>query len=714
MNRKIISLSLSALLALSAGAQGVIDLPLAMTLRQLRAHGRAEIPRALCVQPTVVNDSPITVLVKANDDAQEAIEALGTISGHRGGVYIVTLPASRIEQLAAVGGVTKVSASRRAKMKLDMARPTAYVDDAHEGTDLAQGFDGTGVVVGMVDGGVDPNHIAFKDDEGNLRVKAVYYATNSSTRAYETPEAIAAYTTDDSSETHGTHVCGIMAGGYKGNHYYGVAPGADIVMVGCDFYDNSILNGAQKIIDYAQSVDAPAVVNMSLGMNTGPHDGTDAFSQYLASLGEDCKLCIAAGNEGDLKIALYRDFAEEPDPIKTIIYPQSGSYPYISGSLEFWGSDDSIFRVKVDLINSSGIVIGNILDFTENTQGETTRVDSALANNLGSYYYTGGYIEGASYVDPDNNRYTVNLQFDLDLKSNNSYYAPKAYIAVTLSSENAQKVWAYCDGYYDEIVARDLAGYSNGVYDGSINGMACGQNVFAIGAYTSRTTVPSVGSFTGTVGDITYFSSWGNLCDGRTLPHVCAPGHAIVSTYSQPYSSRYSVSRVATATSNGKTYVWSNMSGTSMSTPFASGVIALWLQARPDLTFDEVLDVIDHSSTKDDFVNSASDPAMWGAGKINAWEGLKYLAQQTGIQSATIDTARQLAVKVNGRQIEALIPGEDTLNATLYSTSGSIATSAKGQSGSISLDAQALPPGIYILSIQGSHGHYSTKIAFSI
>lgn len=708
MNRKIISLSLCALLAVSAGAQGVIDLPLAMTLRQLRAEGRADVPRALCLQSTIVNDTPITVLVKASDDAQGAIEALGTISGHRGGVYIVTLPASRVEELAAVGGVTKVSGSRRAKMKLDMARPTAFVNEAHEGTDLAQGYDGSGVVVGMVDGGVDPNHIAFKDDEGNLRVKAVYYATNTSTKAYETPEAIAAYTTDDNSETHGTHVCGIMAGGYKGNDYYGVATGADIVMVGCDFYDSSILNGAQKIIDYAQSVNAPAVVNMSLGMNTGPHDGTDAFSQYLASLGEDCKLCIAAGNEGDLKIALYRDFAEEPDPIKTIIYPQSGSYPYISGSLEFWGSDDSIYRVKVDLINSSGIVIGNVLDFTDNTQGETTRVTSALSNNLGSYYYSGGYIEGASYVDPDNNRYTVNLQFDLDLKSNNSYYSPKAYLAVTVSSENGQKVWGYCDGYYDELVARDLSGYSNGIYDGTINGMACGQNVYAIGAYTSRVSVPKVGTFTGVEGEITYFSSWGHLSDGRALPHVCAPGHAVVSTYSQPYTSRRSVTQVASVKDNGKTYVWSNMSGTSMATPFAAGVIALWMQARPDLTFDEVLDVIDHSSTKDDFVNWASDPAIWGAGKINAWEGLKYLASQTGIQSATVGASRQLAVKVNRRQIEALVPGEDALTAALYTASGTLATSAKGQAGTVTIDAPT--PGIYILSVQGAHSTYNYKI----
>ncbi len=710
MNRNLISLSLSILVALSATAQGVIDLPLAMTLKQLRSEGRASVPKALCVQPTIVNDTPITVLVKASDDVQEAIESLGTVSGHRGGVYIVTLPASRVEDLAAIGGVTKVAGSRRAKMKLDQARPTAFVNEAHEGTDLAQGYDGSGVVVGMVDGGVDPNHIAFKDDEGNLRVKAVYYASNSSTKAYETPEAIEAYTTDDSSETHGTHVCGIMAGGYKGNDYYGVATGADIVMVGCDFYDSSILNGAQKIIDYAQSVGAPAVVNMSLGMNTGPHDGTDAFSQYLASLGEDSKLCIAAGNEGDLKIALYRDFAENPDDLKTIIYPQSSGYPYISGSLEFWGEDDSIYRVKVDLINSSGIVIRNILDFTESTNGETTRVQSSLANDLGSYYYTNGFIEGASYVDPDNNRYTVNLQFDLDLKSNNSFYAPKAYIAVTLSSENGQRVWGYCDGYYDQLVARDLAGYEDGIYDGTINGMACGQNVYAIGAYTSRVTVPKVGTFTGVVGEITYFSSWGNLSDGRTLPHVCAPGHSIVSTYSQPYTSRYSVTRVESVTDNGKTYVWSNMSGTSMSTPFAAGVIALWMQARPDLSFDEVLDVIDHSSTKDDFVNWASDPAMWGAGKINAWEGLKYLASQTGIQSSSVDASRKLAVKINGHKIEALVPGEDTLTAALYTTSGTQAAVAKGQGGSLSIDAATLPSGVYILSIQGAHGTYSSKI----
>ena len=49
---------------------------------------------------------------------------------------------------------------------------------------------------------------------------------------------------------------------------------------------------------------------------------------------------------------------------------------------------------------------------------------------------------------------------------------------------------------------------------------------------------------------------------------------------------------------NGKTYYYTAQSGTSMAAPVVAGTIALWLQAKPDLTPEEVLDVIAHTSTR--------------------------------------------------------------------------------------------------------------------
>ena len=65
-----------------------------------------------------------------------------------------------------------------------------------------------------------------------------------------------------------------------------------------------------------------------------------------------------------------------------------------------------------------------------------------------------------------------------------------------------------------------------------------------------------------------------------------------------------------------------------MSCPAAAGIIALWLEANPQLTLADVKDILAHSSDNDTF--TVSNPARWGFGKINAKKGLEYL-QASGI-----------------------------------------------------------------------------------
>jgi hypothetical protein len=71
----------------------------------------------------------------------------------------------------------------------------------------------------------------------------------------------------------------------------------------------------------------------------------------------------------------------------------------------------------------------------------------------------------------------------------------------------------------------------------------------------------------------------------------------------------------------GRTYAWNCNSGTSMSCPVVAGVIALWLQAKPDLTPEDVMGVISRTSRR-------PDPSLdypnndYGYGEIDAYRGL--------------------------------------------------------------------------------------------
>ena len=66
-----------------------------------------------------------------------------------------------------------------------------------------------------------------------------------------------------------------------------------------------------------------------------------------------------------------------------------------------------------------------------------------------------------------------------------------------------------------------------------------------------------------------------------------------------------------------------------MACPTAAGIIALWLQANPQLTLADVKDILANSCDNDEF--TAKNPIRWGYGKINAMKGLEYIQQVTGI-----------------------------------------------------------------------------------
>ena len=118
-----------------------------------------------------------------------------------------------------------------------------------QGTDgLPQAFTGKGVVVGVIDDGFDFQHSAFKDAEGNLRIKALYIpglsrsegdeavtlldGTELAGKAYTTPEEILAQETDNKKASHGTH-CAATVAGSTFDWAGGMAPDADLVI--CPF-----------------------------------------------------------------------------------------------------------------------------------------------------------------------------------------------------------------------------------------------------------------------------------------------------------------------------------------------------------------------------------------------------------------------------------------------------------------------------------------------
>lgn len=682
-------------------------------------------------------EDKVTLLVKLEDgyDVATLEENGATVMTEIENMAIISLPIGEVSKFAELDAINKMTFGIEAHVKNDSARVANKLASLQTGFGWDQAYKGSGVVVGLYDTGLDPNHITFKNGSKS-RVQRVWtYDSYGLDQSLETPEAIAAFTTETKYETHGTHVLGVMAGSYNSttNKYYGVATGADIA-IACGSLDmNNVMLGVDKIISYAESVNKPAVVNLSLGMNTGPHDGTDVTSQLLSKLGKRAIICMSAGNEGEETIALRKTFTTTEKEIKSFVTEISSEYDGITyGSLEFWGADDSEFSVTAFVYDIKGDSIVYSLPTVSTSTNEQFIYVSSPA-----YYEEGnlkddnfnkafnGFMGLASAVDATNGRYQVFLDYYMfDAETNNGDYV----LGFKVEGKPGQKVYGYCDGRFSKLTSHGLNGWNSGTSNGSISGIACGENVVSVGAYSTRTKFPAAdgklyyhpsllnnGNPYAPSGNMLPFTSYGTLADNTNRPHVCAPGY-LISSYSGPYM-EYALTQGVDASGytalqkqGTKVHYWGIMTGTSQSSPFAAGVIALWLQADPTLTYDEVMEIIKETSLNDDLVATTGVKEQWGYGKINPVEGIKYIINKNGISNILADENNVMINTVGENQYEIFVAGEKDLNVAVYNMAGQPVIMNTSNGDTVILNMTELNKGVYIVAVQGEHSRYTKRI----
>lgn len=692
-------------------------------------------------------DTVKTMLVTLNEGAStEAIEALGVeIYSNLGEVLIVGCPLGLTEELAALDEVKAIEFGNKSKVYMDIARETTGVDGIHAGTAEGTGgisYTGKGVAVGLFDTGLDPNHAAFRNADGSSRVNAIYVTRDGNKdEEYTTPEAVAAFDTEDNTATHGTHVLGIIAGSrdVQGRYtqygksgvqtgtipYYGAAPEADII-VGCgDFYDEEILRGVDKVVKRAKELGKPAVVNLSLGSNVGPHDPNSATSKTLDALSKDAIICISAGNEGTSNIAVSRTFARVTT-LNTFISPVNMESAAVLYNAEFWGSNNEPFELDLVLYNkTSGKIIAS--HTINNLEGRSYIWNSASCPEMKSYFSTGAQVYVTSNIDPNTNRYYVRMQNDLQ------YSGSAVKFGVNIRGKAGNSLNGYVSalgvGYYSQdnvqFASEGITGYLGGTPDGSINEMATAKNVIAVGAYVSRaTSTPFINgqaySGGGTRGDIADFSSYGTTADGRDLPVICGPGAQIVSAvnrYYTGYSSAYTSEAIpAVSNSFSRISPYYPMQGTSMSSPFVAGTVALWLEAFPEMTSQQCIDIMTRTAIKDNYTNTTDvlKRRRWGNGKIDPVAGLiEAIREHASIGSVTADeTGKNLFIQsLGGRNYEICYAGANSMSVDVYNVQGGKVMSLSSDNDTVELNGESLAKGIYVVAVTTEGGTVSRKLA---
>ena len=573
---------------------------------------------------------------------------------------------------------------------------------------------------------------------------------------------VSQFSTDTRSAYHGTHTLGILAGSYKGdvdisapnasgtadittcaNPYYGVATGSDIGVSCGELQDGFIAYGIDYLYQYGKDyLHEPMVFSLSLGSNTGAHDTSSSMVQMLDMVGKEAIICISSGNEGDLKIALTKTLTADDSKVKSMVYPYAYRHNpemeegtlnnYIRyGTISVYSQDDTPFDLKAVIYNRS--------------RGRVAYNMPVVGNNIGTYYCSStdyqmeetdivgdtnfkrafdGYIGVGGKIDEESGRYYGMI--DYYVYNNLTTNADDNYIlGFEITGVEGQRIECYCDGLTTWIDSYGLAGYDDGSCNGSISDMAVGHNVIVVGSYNTRnvwgTLDNNAWEYEGAgfrPGHISGFSSFGTLADGRNLPTVCGPGAAIMSAISNPYldyvTEGYDDATAkayrehicsARATVDGKTYYWKQEVGTSMSTPFVAGSIALWLEADPTLTVDDVKDIIAQTAIRDEVVKS-EDPVRWGLGKFNALEGLKEVIRRAdaGVEAVASDShnSRLIVTPTGQRSFNIFLGEASSLDIRLYGAWGAPVFSRSYQGDEAELDLSSLHAGIYVLSVNGS------------
>lgn len=592
----------------------------------------------------------------------------------------VSIPADSVPALERIKGVLRIDSGHKGRLKTDKARQATGVSLLN-GPTLPEGatlYSGKGVNICLIDVGIDFQHPAFKDSLGRSRIKCVYLNNSDEGRkfsvsdpeagdytfpgsVFDTPELIASLTTDVIGEYHGTHTAAIAAGTLSPQGFGGMAPDADLVLIPAGYFDEDLYDDEEDVIEealafavaYANQSDQPTVLSTSMNSHAGAHDGSSSVTQAIEAASESLIPVFSAGNEGGYPIHLYQKFTSDKKSVKTLmlgITDDNSGLHEMMNMINVTGITRTGSQVSVQLTLKSVSKIGSL-----KTVWQSEPVTATLGGDMESQIVSsdddttlGKYFDGeVALAAGDNGDGRLAVSVMAEGGTDPTGMIQMYLFELIISGEDGTEIDLWDD--YAGFGGRNyigLSGYEDGDSDISGGDWTSTERVVSVGAYCTNTLQRNYdGTTTDTSkpededeepfvqGDIAWFSSYGESFNGVAQPTVCAPGVNIVSAMSQ-----YVIGDDADESMLWQGGAYTAESGTSMACPVVAGIVALWLEAAPSLSLDEVKEVMANSSDNDSY--TSGNPIRWGYGKINAKGGIDYInASISGIANNTANSS---------------------------------------------------------------------------
>lgn len=459
---------------------------------------------------------------------------------------------------------------------------------------------GDRVVVGIIDYGCDFAHLNFRNPDGTTRIEALWdqsgtlegqstvqygrvysrAAINAALKSADPYGALGYNPDPDHEGMHGTHVMDIAAGSGRGSGVSGVAPKATIIFVHLSTDDIPWAGEASlttKLGDSVHLVEAldwifraagsrPCAVNISLGTNCGPHDGSTPFEQALDALvaaALNRAVVIAAANSYADHIHATGAVAQSASVDLKWVIPRTGPGP---NEMEIWysGTDEFEFELLDDQGTSLGTVELAKSARVNDDNGQTlVFISHRKADPLNRDNVIGIYLEGSL----QQKSWTVRVRG----KAIADKCEFHAWIERNDAAQSLFKGAAVADSH-------------------TLGSLSCGDRSIVVSSYDAHyQSTP-----------ISWFSSAGPTRDGRNKPDISAPGQDVIAARS--------------ATGTGVIL----KSGTSMAAPAVTGAIAVMLSEAPKpMTAGDIRDAVIASARLQPPPAGAVWDARYGHGRIS-------------------------------------------------------------------------------------------------